>query len=115
MMPRALYENRQARTCRSARAIVDQQRRFVAHRFAHRLDELRMIGQQRLWVGQPRQSIFIGPPRLLVRRAHRWQAAADNERGDRRENCESHAGSSPIEIAFAERADPAGAARFRRP
>ena len=51
MMPRALYENRQARTSRSASLVVDQQRRLEARRLADRLDELGVIGQQRPRVG----------------------------------------------------------------
>ena len=47
MIPRALYENRQARTDRSAPSSFDQHRRLESPQLAHRLDELGIVGQQR--------------------------------------------------------------------
>ena len=59
MMPRALYENRQARTSRSASVVVDQQRRLEPPHLAHRLDELGIVGQQRRRIDKPSQLVFV--------------------------------------------------------
>ena len=67
MMPRALYENRQARTCRSASCVVDQQRRLEPSPLADRLDELGMVGQERLRVGQGREPVLVDPRPWLPR------------------------------------------------
>ena len=52
MMPRALYENRQARTSQVGALVVDEHGRLEAGDLADRLDELGVVGQERLRVAR---------------------------------------------------------------